>query len=224
MQLELSGLKTLVMAEQAPPDAPLLVAMHGIGADEGDLVPLYAPWATRAVLVFPRAPHPYPPGHAWYALHRPGHPVADSFRATQQRLSEWLAALRALPGMATRPVYLSGFSQGAFVALSYGLHHPQEVAGVLAFSGLLPRGLPADWPSPPPEARALPVFLTLGMLDPLFPTAWLEESVAQLRAWGLNPTVVPHPGGHEIPPLAQAAAQAWLAGRLAVSPEAPVRS
>jgi phospholipase/carboxylesterase len=213
MRLELHGLPTVLLGEDAPAGAPILVAMHGIGADEADLLPVYVPWAGRAVLAFPRAPHAYPPGHAWYALHRPGHPVAASFAATQQLVGGWLAALRATPGMAGRPIYLSGFSQGAFVALSYALHHPEAIAGVVAFSGLLPRGLPADWPVPPASARDLPVFIALGMLDPLFPMAWLDETVACLRGWGLNPTVVPHPGGHEIPPFAVAAASAWLQGR-----------
>jgi phospholipase/carboxylesterase len=210
----IGGLQTLVLAGDLPASAPVVVMMHGIGADETDLVPVFAPWASRVVLAFPRAPHEFPPGHAWYALHRPGHPVPESFAATQALLAAWLSALRQEPGLAARPVYLAGFSQGAFVALSFALRHPDRVAGVMAFSGLLPRGLPADHPEPPAAARTLPVFLTLGMQDPLFPYAWLEESVAHLRGWGLNPTVVPHPGGHELPPLAVAAATAWLTGRL----------
>jgi phospholipase/carboxylesterase len=192
---DIQGIQTLIVAAQASPTAPVIVAMHGIGADEHDLLPVYHRWASDAVLVFPRAPHPYPPGYAWYQLHRPGHPVAASFAETQKRLENWLAALRASPGIAGRPLYLSGFSQGAFVALSYGLAHPHEVAGVMAFSGLLPRGVPADWPEPPAAARNLPVFLTLGMGDPLFPMSWLDETVASLRGWGLNPDRGAPPGG-----------------------------
>jgi phospholipase/carboxylesterase len=210
----IGGLETLVLAGDAPASAPIVVMMHGIGADETDLLPVFAPWASRVVLAFPRAPHDHPPGHAWYALRRPGHPVPESFAYAQDLLASWLTALREQPGLAGRPVYLGGFSQGAFVALSFALSHPDQVAGVMAFSGLLPRGLPADHPEPPPAARTLPVFLTLGMQDHLFPYAWLEESVSHLRGWGLNPTVVPHPGGHELPPLALAAATAWLTGRL----------
>lgn len=213
MEHVIAGLQTRVLAERAPADAPLIVALHGIGADEQDLAPVYEAWETQAVLVFPRGPHDHPPGFAWYELYRPGHPVPASFGSTQRLLEAWLADLRALPGLGQRPVYLSGFSQGAFVALSYALHHPDAIAGVMAFSGLLPRGLPDGLPVPPAAVRHLPVFLTLGLLDPLFPVAWLEESVDQLVAWGVNPTVVPHPGGHEIPPMALAAARAWFAGR-----------
>lgn len=216
MHKQLQGIETLILAEHASAEAPIIVAMHGIGADEHDLRPVYQCWASQFVLVFPRAPHGYPPGYAWYELRKPGHPVSESFTETQRLVGAWLTALRALPGLTGRPLYLSGFSQGAFVALSYGLAHPEEVAGVLAFSGLLPRGLPDEGAEPSPDARSLPVFLTLGMGDPLFPFSWLDETVARLRGWGLNPTVVPHPGGHEIPPIALAAAHAWLTGQMAV--------
>lgn len=214
MDLELAGLHTLIVDEGVAPDAPVIVALHGIGADEKDLLPIYLRWSSRAVLVFPRAPHPYPPGHAWYALERPGHPVSESFMATQEHLGSWLEALKGLPPLAGRAVYLSGFSQGAFAALAYALKNPEDVAGVMTFSGLLPRGFASDWLRPPSTVQQLPVFLSLGVRDPLFPMTWWDETVGQLRAWGLNPTAVPHPGGHEIPLFALAAADAWLEGRI----------
>lgn len=202
----LAGLVTHLSETSAPPGAPLLVAMHGIGADEADLAPLYRAFAPAAVVALPRAPLDYPPGFSWYELLRPGMPDPASFERGQARLGEWLAALRAREGHADRPLVLSGFSQGAAMALAYALQHPAEVAGVMAFSGYLPpwAAAPADVPSPP-------AFLTLGRHDPLFPFSRLAEAAAAFEAGGGKASAVPHDGGHEIPPSAARAAFRWFA-------------
>lgn len=208
--INLQGLPTVMSDAGVAADAPLIVAMHGIGSNEQDLAPAYRTLAGQAVLAFPRSPLDHPPGFAWYRLIRIGVPDPASFEQAQQKLGAWITALRATPGNADRPLILSGFSQGAIMALSYALLHPDQVAGVMAFSGYIP-DMVSQAPSQRGPAEAAPkFFVTQGTQDQLFPFSRLQETVDLLDARGFQTTVVPHEGGHNIPPAAMEAAKAWL--------------
>jgi phospholipase/carboxylesterase len=126
-------------------------------------------------------------------------------------LSDWIRALRAVPGLERRPLILSGFSQGAIMALSYALRHPDEVAGVIAFSGYIPQVVLEAVPHAPSGTAAPKIFLAHGRRDQLFPFSRLDETAMHLEVRGFQPVKAPHDGAHEIPPTAVAAASAWLA-------------
>lgn len=118
---------------------PLLVLLHGIGADERDLLPLAAALDPRLLVVSLRAPHDYPVGHAWFPLDlRPGgEVVADvaQARATLADLVRWLAAAPARHGTDPGRTFLLGFSQGAMMSLGALRAAPERLAGVIALSG-----------------------------------------------------------------------------------------
>jgi phospholipase/carboxylesterase len=207
--VNLEGLPTSLINAGVPADAPIIVAMHGIGSNEADLVPAYRAFERQAVLAFPRSPLPHPPGFAWYRLIRIGVPEPDSFDQAQRKLGEWLAALRSLEGHAGRPIVLSGFSQGAIMALSYALRQPDEVAGVIAFSGYVPQAVAESVAGR--AGRTFPrFFLTQGRRDQLFPISRLGETAALLETLGVRPAVVAHDGGHDIPLVAIEAARQWF--------------
>ena len=209
MEVTLSGLPTRVIDTGAPPNAPLVVAMHGIGSNEDDLAPAFRSLAGQAVLAFVRSPLPHPPGYAWYRLIRIGVPDPQSFAQAQEALGAFLGELRRLPGLADRPLVLAGFSPGALLSHAYALAHPGEVAGVMAFSGYVPPS--ALDGATVAQAAAPRVFLAHGRRDQLFPFARLAETARELEGVGIRPTTAEHEGGHEIPPGAIEAARAWLA-------------
>lgn len=210
MNVTLNGLTTQIIEGGGSPAAPIVVAMHGIGANEADLAQAYRGLEEQAVLTFPRSPLAHPPGYAWYRLVRIGVPEPRSFEQAIETLGAWIGELRALPGFADRPLILSGFSQGAIMALSYALRHPEQVAGVMAFSGYLPQMVLDATPEGGVETAMPRYFLTHGRWDQLFPFARLEETARQLEARGLRPALFPHEGGHDLPPSAMEAAKTWL--------------
>ena len=210
MKPVIHGLPTTLVDLEGDPKAPLIVAMHGLGSNEDDLPSAYRSLEGRAAFAFPRSPLPHPPGYAWYRLIRFGVPDPASFAHALETLDAWLTELRARPGMAERPVILSGFSQGAIMSLSYALRHPEKVAGVMAFSGYIPDFILEELPAPGPDSPRPQVFLTLGRQDALFPMTRLDEAAHALSARGIQPEVFAHDGGHEIPREAMAAATAWF--------------
>lgn len=209
MNVALKGLATRIIDTSGSQTNPIVVAMHGIGSNENDLVPAFRTLAEQATLVFPRSPLDHPPGYAWYRLIRIGVPDPQSFALAIETLGGWIDALRAMPGNAERPLILSGFSQGAIMALSYALRNPAQVAGVMAFSGYIPQ-MVRDTLSEAGEGKPR-VFLTQGRRDQLFPFSRLEETAQLLEVQGIRTTVAPHEGAHEIPIAVMESAKAWLA-------------
>ena len=183
------------------PGAPLVVLLHGRGADKEDLASLSEFLPEGAAAAFPRAPFPaapwgYGPGFAWYRFLGGARPEPESFSEGQAALDRYLAALPArlphLPG----PIVLGGFSQGGTSALAWALAHPGRVAGVLMLSGFL-----AEHPSVvvgPGTAAGLDVFWGHGTLDPNIPFALGEQGRAALRAAGARVKACDYSIGHMI--------------------------
>jgi phospholipase/carboxylesterase len=122
--------------------AGALVLMHGRGADERDLAPLFDVLdpERRLLCVAPRGPLSLPPGgRHWYIVRRVGFPDPQTFLPTVSRLDGWLAALAEDSGVPIDRTVLGGFSQGAVMswALGIGPGRPRP-AGILALSGFVP--------------------------------------------------------------------------------------
>jgi phospholipase/carboxylesterase len=162
---------------------PLLVLLHGYGADERDLFALVPAVPEQFVVVSVRAPSapPWPaPGYSWFPIDELENGDPETVTAAAERFLAWLdetPAARDAPS-----VGLLGFSQGAAVALQALRLEPERFAYVVALSGFAaPGGLPRD-----AELAALrpPVFWGRGTHDDVIPealvastTQWLPDHV-----------------------------------------------
>lgn len=151
---------------------PLLVLLHGIGADENDLVPLASELDPRFLVVSLRAPRRYAMGYSWFDLAwRPDGTVVPNVVEARQSLGELLAWIAAAPGrLGTDPtrLYLLGFSQGAMMSLGALRAAPERLAGVVALSG---RFADALFDAPPLDADVarVPLFVAHGTADDVLP-------------------------------------------------------
>ena len=165
-------------AEAERSGRPLLVMLHGYGADENDLfglTPFLPPAFVVAAVRAPLAP-PWPaPGHSWYPIE--GMETRDAVHVTDaaSRLVEWLDASGA-----SVDVGFLGFSQGASVAIQAMRLEPRRFSFAVNLSGYAtPGDLPGD-----AELAVLkpPVFWGRGTHDDVSPdflvehtTLWLPE-------------------------------------------------
>ncbi|KAA9107874.1 alpha/beta hydrolase [Microbacterium rhizomatis] len=160
-------------------DRPLLVLLHGYGADERDLFALVPYLPAGFVVAAPRAPlaPPWPaPGYSWYPIE--GLQSRDA-RSTTDAASALIAWLDLVAGDASA-VGLLGFSQGAAVAIQALRLEPERFAFVVNLSGYATPGtLPRD---PELVERKPPVFWGRGTRDDVIPAAlvahttdWLPE-------------------------------------------------
>lgn len=150
---------------------PLLVLLHGIGADEEDLLPLAPHVDPRFHVVSVRAPHEAEPmGHRWYAIDWAATPPRGDpaeIAASRDLLARFLRESPATFGTDPSRTFLFGFSQGAIMSLAVLLARPELVHGVVAHSGRLAR-LPG--PAPDPAALSHAHVLVLhGALDAVVP-------------------------------------------------------
>lgn len=152
---------------------PLLLLLHGIGADEEDLLPLARSFDPRFLVVSARAPHAAEPmGHRWYAIDwasAPPRADPEEIAASRDLLARFVEEATAAHGTDPARTFLFGFSQGAIISLALLLARPDLVRGVVAHSGRLAR-----LPGPEPTAEALSraeVLLLHGTRDEVVPAA-----------------------------------------------------
>ena len=195
---------------------PLVVLLHGLGADEADLFGLAPALDRRFLVVSARAPREAQPmGFAWYDIdwfRTP--PRVDGAQALEARglLARFLG--EAVEGYGADPsrVWLVGFSQGASMALGLALAHPGRVRGVAAHSGrIVPAFLPA---APPPGLAGLPVLWQHGRADAVVPVSWGREARELLPPLGVRLDYREYDLGHEIGDRSLRDLAGWLAARL----------
>lgn len=166
---------------EARTDRPLLVLLHGYGADERDLFGLAPYLPEQFVLAAPRAPlaPPWPaPGYSWYPIEGLERRDPTHVTTAAAALIAWLDA--AAPDAAQ--VGLLGFSQGAAIALQAMRLEPARFAFAVNLSGYVtPGDLPGD--AELADIRP-PVFWGRGTQDDVIPpelvvhtTEWLPAHV-----------------------------------------------
>jgi phospholipase/carboxylesterase len=197
---------------------PLLVLLHGIGADEEDLLPLSPHLDPRFLVVSARAPYlAEPMGYRWYAIDwtvSPPRGDPAEIAASRDLLGRFVDELVDQHGVDPARVHLFGFSQGAIMALSLLLARPALVRGVVAHSGRLAR-LPGPGPSPGALARARALVLH-GADDDVVPVDQGRKARDVLGPLlGTNITYREYAGlGHGISPESLRDAAGWLSAAL----------
>jgi len=202
----------LVTPEGYDPGAryPLVVLLHGFGASMHDLVGLCpAIDATGYMYAFPNAPYAVDfgggaTGYSW-SRGRPGAPSAPADGPSPEDLvSAFLDDVMERTGAAPGQVLLGGFSQGAGLALRFGLPRRDVFAGLVVLSGAfrpsddIERLLPADPSTGLRAGRTQPIFIAHGLFDPMVPIERGRATRAFLESMGYRPDYHEYEMAHEI--------------------------
>jgi phospholipase/carboxylesterase len=196
-------------------EGPLVVLLHGFGAPGDDLVSLH-----RALDVPAGVRFAFPAGiidlsgvfggdaRAWWNIDlearmiraargepRDPNEIPEHMDTATASVVQWLDAYRAQTPNA--PLILSGFSQGAMLALEIALNlrtPPNALA-------LLSSTLLAQARQTPRLARLkhTPIFQSHGQTDAILPYADALSLHTHLKGAGLDASFLPFRGGHEIP-------------------------
>ncbi len=201
-------------APDAPPKgAPLLLLLHGYGANEADLLGLAPHLDARLICVSARAPYALDfGGFAWFHVEIGADGVRFAFAEAAAPLAQVLALVAALR-QEHRPtrIFIAGFSQGASMALAAALKRPRDFAGAIALSGLCClEMLPEDTAS----VQDLKVFMSHGRFDPVIPIAQARASRDMLLPLGLDLRYKEYDMPHAIAQPCLADLDAWLRARL----------
>ncbi|ETX30531.1 alpha/beta hydrolase [Roseivivax isoporae] len=190
---------------QGRPGAPLVVTLHGTGGTERQFHDAASDLLPGAHVVSPRGD--VSEGGALRFFRRAAEGVYDMddlARATEA-MARFVSAHRDRVG-ATRTIAL-GYSNGANIAASVALAHPEVFTDLALLHPLIP------WdPAPQPGLAGTRILVTAGRRDPICPAPMTEALIAYLSAQDAQVTSEWHAGGHEIAPAEVEALTAFLRG------------
>jgi phospholipase/carboxylesterase len=191
---------------------PLLILLHGRGADENDLFALAPAIDSRFAIAAVRAPLTTDEGgYTWSESRTPGRYIGESLRVTLTWFQTWLASLatgRAEP----QDVYLLGFSAGMAMASALILDEPARYAGAVLLSGTLP--FDTDLPIIKDRLAGMPIFYGHGSFDRVIPADLVTRSAKYLReSSGARLEIRTYPIAHEISDAEVRDINAWLIGK-----------
>ena len=196
---------------------PLLVLLHGIGADENDLLPLARRLDPRFTVVSLRAPHDYHGGFAWFHIDfLPGGRVVPDTAQARQSVADlvgWIEAAPARFGTDPARTFLLGFSQGGMMSLGALVSAPEQLAGVVVLSGRAPTDL-VDGRTDAAGLARVPLLVAHGTLDDVLPVAEGRRTRDLFQPRMRNFTYREFPLGHAIGDAELGLVASWLAERL----------
>jgi phospholipase/carboxylesterase len=187
----------------ATADRPPLLLLHGTGGDENDLLPLGAELAPGAALLSPRGQVLENGMPRFFRRRAEGVFDVEDLELRTAALAEFLTQARTAYGIA-KPIAV-GFSNGANIAWSLLLRHPDVLAGAVLIRAMMP--FRPDVLGP---LDRVPVLLLSGSSDPMSPPAQREELAATLRAAGAELTHEIVPAGHGLTTQDVGLAAQWL--------------
>lgn len=188
--------------------AGTLLLLHATGGDERQLLELGRRLAPTATLLSPRG-KVLENGVTRRFFARRGMLELDipDLLARTDELAEFIVRATALYGLDGGRLLALGYSNGANIAVSLLLRHPELLAGAVLLRATLPYT-----PKQPPDLEGKPVLVLGGERDPYVPRERYAQLVATLEETGADLTAIMAAGGHQLKQAELDTAADWLMG------------
>jgi len=175
-------------------EMPLVIVMHGRGADANDLADLAPMIDDGYRFVFPNAAKKFEPapgysfGYSWFDGWPP---EGDSIVNSREKLLALIDELVTRYPTPDGKIVIAGFSQGGMMAIDVGFRTSQKIAGIICMSG-------AIYEAGQPPLRNLPVLLIHGTEDDMIPLFAAQRTRFVLEQNGVTPEYHEFPMGHHV--------------------------
>lgn len=181
---------------------PVIILFHGWTGDESAMW-IFAPRLPEdALLIAPRGIYPAPAGgFGWHPRRNDrAWPWVDEFLpaidALQELFTESNFAQLNEGQINLQNLHMVGYSQGAALAYTFSLLHPERVISIAGLSGFLPDGTSYLVRSKPLSGKK--AFLAHGIQDELVPVEKARNSVKMLGLAGAQVTYCEDDVGHKL--------------------------
>jgi phospholipase/carboxylesterase len=191
------------------------VAFHANGGDE-DVAARLIPSLSRRnyIAACPRATVPLGPG----ATGRPGFGWGEPDSKLDRYLLAMVEHARLEYHIHSERVYFVGVGEGAAIAYRLGLAMAQDVAGVVALNGNMPKTSRQSI-ARLNRVRGLPVFIGHGVNNPIVPLSTARQASRLLSAAGADVRFESYPTTHRIHPDMLRDVNRWIMGAVTTEPE-----
>ena len=164
--------------------APTVLALHGTGGTENDLIPLaQSLWPTASVLAV-RGRISENGAARFFRRIAEGVFDLENLHAETQSLADFVAHCAANYGFDPKNVWALGYSNGANIAASLLLSRPETLKGAILLRAMTP-----FQPQQMPDLAEKSIFLAAGRFDPLVPLPNIENLAALFRNAGADVTL-----------------------------------
>jgi phospholipase/carboxylesterase len=185
---------------------PLVLVMHGRGADANDLANLAPMIDDGYRFVFPNAANKFEPmpgysfGYSWFDGWPP---EGDTIVQSREKLLALIDELVERYPTREGKIVVAGFSQGGMMAIDVGFRTKQPVAGIICMSG-------AIYEAGQPPLRKLPVLIVHGSEDDKIPLWAAQRTRMVLEEHAVPTEYHEFPMGHHVTPESMAVVRSFL--------------
>lgn len=188
---------------------PAILALHGRGSNEQDLLGLAPHLPDNLLWVSPRAPLLLgPDSYEWYRVKVIGKPDPEQVLSAIETIDRFIDEILSTYRVDPQKLYFLGFSQGSLLSMCYTLTHPKRIAGVIAQSSYIPNSIDLDINNT--DLRGKPFILTHGERDTMIPIDWARASRDRLQILGVDLTYHEFQMGHNVSMESLSVISTWL--------------
>ena len=186
-------------------DPTTLLLLHGTGGNEDDLLPLGRELAPNAALLSPRGRVLERGMPRFFRRLAEGVFDQQDLALRTDELAGFVAAAASQYKFDAGRVIAVGYSNGANIAASLLLLHPEVLAGAVLFHAMVPLV-----PEQLPDLRGVPVFMGAGRSDTMIAPQQTERLAQLLQQAGADVDLHWEPGSHALNLAEVRAAADWL--------------
>lgn len=182
--------KVLTQGKPLSETGKALILIHGRGATAASILPLAQELGAEAYTLFA----PQATNNTWYpySFMAPAQQNQPALDSALELIEETVQGIQS-QGIASKDIYLLGFSQGACLTAEYATRHAQRYGGLLIFTGGL-IGQQLDINNYTGDFDGTPVLITTGDPDPHVPVSRVDETIKQMEGMGAQVTRKVYPG------------------------------
>ncbi len=185
-----------------------VLALHGTGGDETDLVPLAQDLFLGASVLSPRGHVSEKGANRFFRRLSEGVFDLGNLREETELLAAFVQSSAKKYAFDAQKVVALGYSNGANIAASLLLSQPQTLRGAILLRAMTP-----FTPETLPDLSGKAVFLAAGRQDPLVPMANIDELARMLESARAEVTLRFENAGHNLTRLELEAARAFVGRR-----------
>ena len=182
-----------------------VLALHGTGGSEHDLIPLALDLFPGASVLSPRGNVSENGASRFFRRFGEGRFDLENLREETENLAQFVQSSSQKYGFDAQKVIALGYSNGANIAASLLLSSPQTLSGAILLRAMTPFS-----PETILDLEGKPVFLAAGRQDPLVPMENIDALARMLESARADVTLRFENAGHNLSSTEIEAARAFI--------------